>query len=252
MIFTKQARVLVCTLSHPEKRNALTPEILTQTMERLRREAASAEPPRAAVFTGEGDIFSAGYDLSTLPQTDTPDDLVSQFTSAIEEAPFPTIAAVNGSAFGAGFDLVCACDFRIGVKGSRFVMPPAKLGIIYAPRGLARFYSVLGPSIARQMFLAALPLLSERAYQIGALYQLVEAHGEALPAAMVLAETLAKNAPIAVQGMRRAFQEFAQRVMTPELTQEIESWRQRSFSSRDLQEGLAAFAEKRSPAFSGE
>jgi enoyl-CoA hydratase/carnithine racemase len=249
--FSRDEQTLLCLFSHPEKKNALTPDLLQQIIERLSEEARHPTPPRAAIFSSEGDIFSAGYDLATLPQTDTPDDLVSRLTSAIEEAPFPSIAAMNGSSFGASFDLACACDFRIGSKGSRYVMPPAKLGIIYAPRGLARFYAVLGPSVARQMFLAALPLSSERAEQLGVLHQLVDTPQEALPAALALAQTLSKNAPIAVLGMRYAFQRFAQRVLSPELTAEIEEWRQRGFASQDIQEGLAAFAEKRPPVFTG-
>lgn len=251
IIFTRDAHVLRCEFAFPEKKNALTPELLQRTIARLKEEAESQSPPRAAIFTSEGDIFSAGYDLATLPQTDVPDDLVSQFTAAIEDAPFPTIAAMNGSAFGAGFDLACSCDLRIGSRGSRFVMPPAKLGIIYAPRGLARFYSVLGPTVARQMFLAALPLTAERAYELGALYQLVSSPMDVLPAALDLARSLSQNAPIAVQGMRRAFQRFAQSALTQEISQEIEAWRQRAFTSQDIQEGLTAFAEKRPPLFTG-
>jgi enoyl-CoA hydratase/carnithine racemase len=252
ILFSAHENFLQCTLSHPEKKNALTPEMLSQIIEKLQQASSAPTPPRAVVFTGEGGIFSAGYDLTTLPtEHAAPDDLVTRLTDAISQAPFPSIAGINGSAFGAAFDLICACDFRIGVKGSRFVMPPARLGIIYAPRGLARFYQVLGPSLSNHMLLAGLPLSAERAFQVGILQDLVEAPHEVLPAALSLAKTVAQNAPIAVQSMRRAFQQMGQHLLTPALQQEIEAWRQQAFASDDLQEGLLAFAEKRPPRFSG-
>src|SRR5690242_9592595 len=115
LIVSKKDHILQLTISHPEKKNALTPLLLERIIEVFSQEANNAAPPRVAVFVGEGDIFSSGFDLTALPKNQEgapPDDLVMKAMQAIEAAPFPCVAAMSGSAFGAAFELACTCDLR--------------------------------------------------------------------------------------------------------------------------------------------
>src|SRR5262245_51236050 len=103
LIVERRGPLLLLTLSHPEKRNALTPSLLGELIEVLSAERAAKEPPRAVVVAGEaGPAFSAGFDLDTLPPLSPaaplPDDLVARAMAALEEAPFPSVAAMHGAA----------------------------------------------------------------------------------------------------------------------------------------------------------
>lgn len=252
---SRQGDILLLTLSHPEKKNALSPSMLEAFIEILASERSLPTPPRVAVIASTGEIFSAGYDLNALPpfleDGPLPDDLVERAMAAIEEAPFPFIAALNGPALGAGCDLACSCDLRVAARASKFVLPPARLGIVYSMRGLARFSALLGVSRATELFLVGSPLSAERAYEIGLVHQLVEKPEEALPAALALASTIAKNAPLAVRGMRRALRLLARGGFSVEEEAELEALRRKSFGSDDAKEGVRAFFEKRPPDFRG-
>jgi enoyl-CoA hydratase/carnithine racemase len=102
------------------------------------------------------------------------------------------------------------------------------------------------------MLLTGLPLSASRAYELGFLQRIADTRAEVLEQAEALANTLAQNAPLAVQGMRSAFQRMAREGMSPELAREIEEKRRQSFASQDAAEGLRAFFEKRAPRFRGQ
>lgn len=255
LLVQRAGDVLHLVISYPEKRNALTPEMLRRLIDLCAEESTAPAPPRAALLTGEGDIFSAGFDLTALDTRGDPaappDDLVARAAQAIEDSSFPWVAALTGSVFGAGFELACACDLRVGVEGSRYSLPPAKFGIVYAPRGLARFAASLGQPAARELLLTGIPLGADRAFALGFLQRLAPSPAEARAEAESLANTLSQNAPLAIQGMRRAFHSLALAGLSPALLAAIEADRAAAFSSEDVQEGLRAFFEKRPPVFRG-
>ena len=132
-------------LVRPARLNALQDDLLRALADAV--QAATRDGVRALVLRGEGErAFSAGYDLAELPATAAsgplPDAVLESALAELEAAPFPTVALVNGHAFGGGLELAARCDLRIGVAGTKLGMPPAKLGIVYAPRGLARFWAL--------------------------------------------------------------------------------------------------------------
>jgi enoyl-CoA hydratase/carnithine racemase len=250
----REGELLFLTLSHPSKRNALHPDILSELCTLLTSPISS--PPRAAVLSGGNSFFCAGYDIEALPSHDAadailPDSLVEQTMEAVEAAPFPMVAAIEGGAFGAGFELACRCDLRVAVRGAKLALTPAKLGIVYSSRGLSRLLSLLGLSTTKELVLLGQPITAERAYELGFVHRLVDTPAECHAVAASLAKTLAQNAPLAVQGMKRVLTLLSQEQLSSEQISEIQTLRANAFASADAQEGRRAFFEKRPPKFEG-
>jgi enoyl-CoA hydratase/carnithine racemase len=154
---------------------------------------------------------------------------------------------VNGPAIGAGCELAVACDFRVGDQRALFSMPPARIGVVYALKGLQRLVARVGEGFARFMFLTGRRVDAELAFRKG-LLDLLEANSER--AALELCIELAKNAPLAIRGMRQGLA-LLESGSTPEERAAYQVLRQASFDSEDAKEGVAAVLEKRAPTFQG-
>lgn len=245
--------VRVLVLSNPQRRNAVDAPMLAQLREELAR--ADADGVRCILLRGEGEkAFCAGYDLTALEQADDagplPDAALQQTIAALERSAAPVIALVNGAAFGAGCEIASACDMRIGAAHASLCMPPARLGIVYAPAGIARLLQLVGPSRARQMFLTGRVVDASTAERWGLLDE-VHPTAEAESAALSLCTQIAENAPLAVQGMRRIFRALTRPALTAEEAAAIEQLRREAFQSDDAREARNAFLEKRKPTFVG-
>jgi len=250
-----RGHVLVLTLSNPSKRNALDPALCNALAEAVR--GMAEQEVRCAVLTADGDkAFCSGFDITALPSQSGLQDLggnpFDPLIEAVAASSVPVVAALNGSAFGGGCELAATCDLRVGHAGVKLAIPPAKLGIVYAARGLARLSALVGESRAREMFLAARTVQAHEAAQWGLIDYIVEAD-QVLPRALEIAEGIAALAPLAVQGMRRSFEALmSQRAsLDPETSAELDRLRLAAFASEDGAEARAAFAEKRTPRFSG-
>ncbi len=225
------------TLSNPGARNALDPE----TLDQLEAAVADAAGVRCWMLRGAGGHFCSGWNLGALeelkPDGPLPDERIGAVFDQLQRVDAPSVAFIEGSAFGAGFELCFACDFRVAASSAVFCIPPAKLGIVYAPKGIARVASVIGAGRAKYMFLSARRVGADDALHMGIADELGD---EAR--ALALANELALTAPLAVAGMKRIFRgEHGG----------IEARRRESFFSEDAKEGLAALLEKRPPKFSG-
>lgn len=249
--------VRVLTIANPGKRNAFDYGSLAALAAAC--EQAAADRVRCLVLRGEGDqAFSSGFDIEAMegdgPDGDRPDLATERAMEAVEAVPCPTVAFVNGAAFGAGCELAVTCDLRIASDGARMGMPPAKLGVVYAAAGIRRFLALVGPAHARELFFTGRPVDAQRALAIGLLDR-VAPPTEAEAAALALAEEIAANAPIAVQGMKRILRLLVashERGLTGDERDEIAALRTRAFDSEDLREGRRAWAERRAPRFRGE
>lgn len=237
--------VATITLARPEHLNRLHRTDLQVLREHFARVAA--EPAaRALVVTGEGRAFCAGFHLGELDGSDDP-KLFETTVDALEALPLPTVARLNGSVYGGATDLALACDFRVGVHGMELRMPAARLGLHYYPSGLQRCVSRLGLGAAKRLFLLAEAVPAEELKAIGYLDRLCAP--AALDAEVArLMQALAANAPLAVRGMKRSLDEIARGAPDLAAVREREAL---CAASADLQEGLAAFAERRAPKFSG-
>ncbi len=246
--------VRILTIENLQKRNAFDYGSLAALAEACA--AAARERVRCVVIRGAGDqAFCSGFDIDAMGDgTGRPDVAVEQTMEAVDALPCPTIAYLNGSAFGGGCELAAACDLRVAREGVQLGMPPAKLGVVYAASGLRRFVALLGPSRAREMFFTGRPVDAARALHMGFVNRVVPlAQGEA--EALSLAAEIAQNAPLAVQGMKRILRLLEathERGLTPAEREEVAELRRRAFESADLREGREAFRDKRPPRFRGE
>lgn len=235
------------TLDRPEKRNMLEVGDLAGFTALLDQVEATSTL-RVLVVTGAGNkVFSSGFAHGDVAATDWRENPIERAIARLEELRLPTICALNGGVYGAAADLALACDFRIGVRGMRLLLPAARLGVIYNAGGLKRFVARLGPGPARRLLLACEEMDAAELLRIGFLDDLVEP-AELASRSERLADDLSGLAPRAVQGMKRALNHIARGTLDEAwLAGEILA----CFDSEDLSEGLAAFAEKRPPRFTG-
>ncbi|HWV38443.1 MAG TPA: enoyl-CoA hydratase/isomerase family protein [Vulgatibacter sp.] len=249
-----EACVRILAIENEAKRNAVDPALLEAI--RAAADDAAGQGVRCLVLTGSGtQAFCAGYDLNVLQARRTteeqlPDDVLQAACRALERAAPPVIAAVNGHAYGAGAELAAACDLRVAAENARLAVPPAKLGIVYAPAGLQRFVELVGVSWTRRLFYTGDVIGAEKACEIGLVDEVVP-EGEALPKALELAARIARNAPLAVQGMKRILSLMRRRDLPAAAIAEVEALRRASFASEDAVEGIAAVLERRTPRFTG-
>ena len=245
------------TISNPEKRNALDHAILDAIAEQMPALANGIET-RCVIITGEGRMFSAGYDIGDIPEevfAEEAERLVAhpfhRAIEAVEEFPFPTLAAINGHALGGGLELAVACDLRLAASGVKLGMPPGKLGLIYSHTGLLKFIDTVGPARTRELFLVGRNVDAERAEQIGLVNEVVDPE-QFEQTAVELASEIASNAPLSTKGNKeiiRKLTSFSR--MTGDEEEELIELRLSSFKSEDFREGVKAFGEKRPPEWKG-
>lgn len=243
-----QGAIAVITLQNERKKNALDPPMLDALCAALAR--LPDEGARAVVLTGAGDVFSSGYDLSALPTGAAPSaNPLGPALAAIAGGRLPVVAALNGAAIGGGCELAATCDLRVAHDGVTLMMPPVRLGLVYAPTGLARFVALCGLSRTRELFLTAAPVPALRARDWGLVDHVVH-RDEVLPTALALATEMARGAPLALAGTRRALELLLPSVDAAGAA-ELMRLMQEAWMSEDAAEARAAFREKRKPVFKG-
>jgi enoyl-CoA hydratase/carnithine racemase len=257
------AGVLRLTISNAAKRNALDHPILDAITTTLGELAAAGQAVESAarclVVTGANGMFSAGYDIGEIPDEEfeeRAERLVAHpFTEAIdalEAFPYPTLAMLPGHTIGGGLELALACDLRVAVSGIKLGMPPGKLGLVYSHTGLRRFIDAIGAARTRELFLLARYIDAETALDWGLVNRVADAR-ELESTTLEIAAELAGNAPLSQTGNKRVIAALlaAEGELSTAVEEELIELRRASFASRDMREGMRAFAEKRPPRWQG-
>lgn len=193
-------------LRRPSQHNRIAPEDIAVLRDHI-ASAGTRPGVRLLVLTGSGArSFSSGYTLQAI--LTHLDGAFEAMCDELERCPLPTLAALNGSVYGGAADLALACDWRIGVAGSRLFVPAARIGLHYYPGGLRRFTQRLGPAAAKRILMTGMTLQADELLRIGYLQELVEPLE--LPEAIRRWElALAETEPGAVATMKQAIDRLA-------------------------------------------
>lgn len=236
--------IATITLRRPEHANRLTPDDLERLMALLAE--VNARPDiLVLLLRGTGKYFCSGYDIGSIGGARAVD--FSGVVDAMEQARPVTIAVLHGGVYGGATDLALACDFRLGADGIDMFMPAARLGLHYYQSGLERYVARLGLDNAKRLFLTAQRQNAQQMKETGFLTHLVEA-GRLEEEACSLAQTCASMAPIALLGMKRHLNRIARGTLD---VHDLQTDMRRAMASDDLREGQAAWAQKRTPRFTG-
>ena len=258
LLVEKKDSIGFLTINYPEKRNALTPELLEDVHKTL-EVFSKNDDVRCVVIKGSGDkVFSSGYDIGAIPVASsvsdtgqkTPDILLQAFDS-IKNFPYPTIAMLNGHAFGAGFNLSACCDIRIAADDIKLGMTPARLGVAYHPKGIQQFITAFGIARTKEIFYTANTFQGKELLQKGLVdYMIPKSDLEEFTHAYARKITL--NAPLSLKGIKKIITLFENNMaLNQKNLDQADQLIQKCFQSDDLKEGQAAFLEKRTPNFIG-
>jgi enoyl-CoA hydratase/carnithine racemase len=252
------AHTLVLTISDPAARNALSPQVYAAGIEALDTAESQAQV-RCVVLRGAGEHFCGGGDLQRLKATRASGvqegaerqrqsiDRLGGFVETLRSFPKPVIAAVEGYAAGAGFSLVLACDLVVAAEDAKFLLSYAKVGL--SPDGGASWQLArrLPPNIALEAIMLPAPIAAERARALGLVNEVVP-HGQALAAALALAERLAAMPPNVLASAKELVHGAARRGLTEQLAAERDHFVANLFHD-NAGEGIQAFLDKRAPQF---
>jgi enoyl-CoA hydratase/carnithine racemase len=243
--------VCTITLNRPAKRNAIDIDLRIALAEAI--ESADGDPAvRAIVITGAGPAFCSGGDISTMERMPRQRaleraDLAQRVIRAIWSTPKPVLAAVEGSAFGAGAALAAACDRVIAARDAKFVTAFTNVGLAGDMGAFVSLPARLGAARARQMLMLPTPMTASEAVMIGLVDSVVET-GDALASAQRDAARLAEG-PSEALGVIKAMLANPGS-LNPFDVLEREAANQASlFDTDDFAEGITAFREKRRPTF---
>jgi len=232
--------VALLTIDREERRNALDHEALEQLLDAHARAGAA----RVVVLTGAGGHFCAGADLSGVEDAGFT-DLLRRVLATLRDDPRPHVAAVDGTALGAGTQLAVACDLRVATPAARFGVPAAKLGLMIDHWSIQRLSLLAGAGPARAMLLGGDTCTGDDAHRLG----FVQRVGD-LDAALGWADEIAALAPLTLAGAKLALNLLEMPVGRGDDPRVAEAW-DAAWGSDDLREGIAAFRERRRPVFKG-
>jgi enoyl-CoA hydratase len=244
------------TLNRPEVLNCFNYQTLIELEEAV-EEIRYNPNVRVVIFTGAGQkAFSAGADLKerkTLTENEVRRNVnkIGRVFAEVESLPQPTICALNGYAFGGGFELALACDFRIAVKEAKMGLTELSWAIIPGAGGTQRLPRLIGEAKAMELILTARKLEATEAYDYGILNRVIDEQEELISTAEEIAASIIKNGPIAVRQAKYAIKQGMNADLQTGLSIEAKAY-EVTIPTKDRVEALVAFSEKRAPNFKGE
>jgi len=241
----------IATINRPEALNALNSTVIEE-LSALVNEIENDKALRALVITGEGRSFVAGADIAEQCPLDLAGGRAwgrrgSALFRKIELLEIPTIAAVNGFALGGGCELAMACDIILASEKAKFGQPEVGLGITPGFSGTQRLARRIGAARAKELIFSGKMIKADEAKEVG-LVNAVHAPEALMDAALEMAQSFAKNAPIAVKYSKACIDRGLQTDLDSGIAMENELFAM-CFGTEDQKEGMTAFLEKRPAQF---
>ena len=245
----RRGNVLLITLNRPQVRNAVNAAVAEGVAHAL-EELDSDEQLTVGILTGAGGFFCAGMDLGAFVRGESPWFGDRGFAGiAQRSARKPLIAAIEGFAVAGGMEIALACDLIVAARGAKLGIPEAKRSLVAAGGALLRLPRRMPYHVVMELALTGDPLPAERFHEFGVVNRIAEPGG-AVDAALELADSVAKNAPLALIASKRILQEQFD-------WSSADMWDKQGaitapvFTSEDSKEGANAFKEKREPVWKG-
>jgi methylglutaconyl-CoA hydratase len=249
-----EAQVATITLNRPDKRNAISYELIDELLAALGEIAGSSA--LVLILTGAGKAFCSGMDLENLkellgrsPEQNLKDsETMARLFRSLYDFPKPTIAAVNGAALAGGCGLATLCDFTLAVPEAKFGYTEARIGFV--PAIVSTFLlRQVGEKHARNLLLTGRIISTDEAYRLGMVNEIVAAE-RLLDRARELAAQLIENSPVSLASTKRLLSELARRDLDAQLELAIKE-NAAVRATHDFREGISSFLEKRKPRWSG-
>lgn len=259
---SQDGAILTITLNQPEKRNPVSDQAMVDALCDAFVQADADIQVRCVILTGAGSAFSSGGDLKAMKsgsglRTPFPAQTRRNYKTGIQRLPLmfealevPVIAAVNGPAIGAGCDLACMCDIRIAGESAKFAESFVKLGIVPGDGGAWLLPRAIGFSRATELALTGDMLSAKEALACGLVSRVV-ADEDLLNEARRVADKIAANPPHAVRMTKRLLRE-AHTASLANILDMSAAMQAIAHATKDNDEAIDAFLEKRSPVFTGE
>ncbi|MEH6548291.1 MAG: crotonase/enoyl-CoA hydratase family protein [Sneathiella sp.] len=262
LLYEQDEGVVTLTINRPEERNALSDDVIFDAFIDAAKRINTDNSVRCVILTGAGKAFSAGGNVKHMRDKEgmfagSPAELRESYRQGIQKIPLafynlevPTIAAVNGAAVGAGFDLTCMCDIRIAAESARFAESFVKLGIIPGDGGAWFLPRVIGRSRAAEMTFTGEMIDSATALDWGLVSRVVP-NEKLMDTARDLAKRIAVNPPHSLRMAKKLLRE-GEHMRLDSLLEMSAAYQALAHHAKDHGEAIDAFFEKRDGNFKGE
>jgi enoyl-CoA hydratase len=255
-------------LDNAERRNAMGPPFWDE-LPRVMQEISRDDGIRAVVLAARGPHFSVGLDLKTMVGTLSGGELSELSAAArrkilmdeigrlqgsinsVADCPKPIIAAIHGYCLGGGIDLITACDIRVASRDAVFSIRETRMAMVADVGTLQRLPGIVGKGIAAQLALTGEDVKAEYARQIGLVNSVFDDAQATVSSAQEMAERIARNSPLAVQGTKKVMR-YSEGKSVEDGLDYVRTYNAAFIQSDDLQEAVTAFLEKREPSFKGQ
>jgi enoyl-CoA hydratase len=245
VLYERRGHILLIRMEREAKRNAID-KAMTHGIDEALNLLDDDDDLWAGVITGTTTVFSAGTDLK---DGSGRTERGGEYGMIRRRRDKPLIAAVEGPAFGGGFEIALACDLVVAARTARFALPESRRGVVASSGALFRAMRALPLNVARELLITGAVLEAERAYQIGFVNRVTDP-GQALTAALELAADVCDSSPVSVSASLTALaaqheaDDAAGWAATAEAVERV-------MASDDLREGVNAFFDKRAPSWTG-
>ena len=244
------------TMNNDAKRNALSFEMLGNLIDAF--DEMLQHKARVVILRANkgAKVWSAGFNIDELPRDGSDplayDNPLQKVIRAIMDFPAPVIAMAEGSIWGGACNIAFICDIVIGTKDTSFAITPAKIGVPYNTSGILQFIDIIGAHTAKEMFFTAEPIRAEKAYTLGILNHIVPVE-ELEEFTRNIADKIINNSPLSIRVIKEQLNILGNALpLTSQTFEYIDMLRRIAGTSKDYQEGINAFYEKRKPDFQGE